>query len=209
MCLSGHRRYPLGSASPAIRRRALDIFENAIEFAFDIGIRIIQVAGYDVYYEPRDAGSCARYADGLHQGADWASQAGIMLGLENVDSENLDSLVKGMEFVHGINSPWLHLYPDIGNLVAMGYDPVSEIEVAVGHLVGVHIKDTILGQVRRIPFGGGIVPFAECFRKLNAINFCGPMVIEMWCDERPDAFDTVVQARRWIEDIQEHARPGG
>ena len=52
MCLSGHRKIPFGSADPAIRAQAAEFMEKAIRFACDTGIRVIQLAGYDVYYEP-------------------------------------------------------------------------------------------------------------------------------------------------------------
>lgn len=51
MCLSGHRKYPIGSSSPEICARGMEIMEKAIQLADDLGIRIIQLAGYDVYYE--------------------------------------------------------------------------------------------------------------------------------------------------------------
>lgn len=51
MCLSGHRKYPIGSADETTRNRGMRIMEKAIELADDLGIRIIQLAGYDVYYE--------------------------------------------------------------------------------------------------------------------------------------------------------------
>ena len=51
MCLSGHRKYPLGSNDPEICARGMEIMEKAIILAEDLGIRIIQLAGYDVYYE--------------------------------------------------------------------------------------------------------------------------------------------------------------
>lgn len=51
MCLSAHRRFPFGSADPAIREKAYLIMDQAIDFAVDLGIRTIQIAGYDVYYE--------------------------------------------------------------------------------------------------------------------------------------------------------------
>ena len=44
MCLSGHRRYSLGSAEGA--EQSLRIMEKAIELADDLGIRIIQLAGF-------------------------------------------------------------------------------------------------------------------------------------------------------------------
>src|SRR5512147_347733 len=51
MCLSGHRKYPLGSHTPEIRQKGLEILYKAIDFAGDIGLRVVQVMGYDVFYE--------------------------------------------------------------------------------------------------------------------------------------------------------------
>ena len=51
MCLSGHRKYPLGSMDEATRKRGMEIMEKALQLAEDLGVRIIQLAGYDVYYE--------------------------------------------------------------------------------------------------------------------------------------------------------------
>lgn len=50
ICLSAHRKYPIGSHFPEIREKGMQIMENAIALAYDLGIRIIQLAGYDVYY---------------------------------------------------------------------------------------------------------------------------------------------------------------
>ena len=44
-----------------IRRRAGEMMQKAITLAIDIGIRIIQLAGYYVYYEPHMAASRDRY----------------------------------------------------------------------------------------------------------------------------------------------------
>ncbi len=51
MCLSAHRRFPLGSEDDATRARGLEIMRKAIRLAQDAGIRVIQLAGYDVYYQ--------------------------------------------------------------------------------------------------------------------------------------------------------------
>ena len=50
ICLSGHRKYPLGDPDAAKRARSLEIMEKAVALAADLGIRTIQLAGYDVYY---------------------------------------------------------------------------------------------------------------------------------------------------------------
>ncbi|MDO4573330.1 MAG: TIM barrel protein, partial [Clostridia bacterium] len=49
ICLSGHRRYPLGSRDAARRARGREMLSRAIELAFQLGVRVIQLAGYDVY----------------------------------------------------------------------------------------------------------------------------------------------------------------
>ncbi len=54
MCLSGHRKYPLGSHEDKIQQKSMEIMKKAIRLADDLGIRIIQLAGYDVYYEESD-----------------------------------------------------------------------------------------------------------------------------------------------------------
>ena len=65
MCLSGHRKYPLGSHDPEIRARGIEIFEKAVELSNDLGIRIIQLAGYDVYYEEGDEKTRGMFLENL------------------------------------------------------------------------------------------------------------------------------------------------
>ena len=85
MGVSGHRDFPLGSPSKEVRERAFEILYRSIELANDLGIKIIQVMGYDVFDEPSNTETKARFLEGLIQGAHWAGSAGVMLALENVD----------------------------------------------------------------------------------------------------------------------------
>jgi L-ribulose-5-phosphate 3-epimerase len=201
--LSAHRKYPLGSAEPALRSKGFDIFRQAIELASELGVKIIQVMGYDVFYEPSTPDSRARFLEGLHQGACWASSAGVMLALENVDVPLVDSVEKAMRFVHIINSPWFSVYPDMGNLVAAGYDPVSQLQLAKNHLVGVHVKDALPGMVRGVPFESGIVPFHDVFKALQQMGFRGPLAVEMWADRDAggNPFPAAVRARELVSHL--------
>jgi L-ribulose-5-phosphate 3-epimerase len=203
MCLSGHRKFPLGSSSPEIRRQGLDILRKAIEFAGDIGLRIVQVMGYDVFYEPSDDGTKARFVEGIKQGVRWAGQAGVMLGLENVDTPYLESVEKGMRLVRELDSPWFQLYPDVGNWAAAGYHPPDEVLLAAGHLVAVHVKDTLPTVLRGVAFGEGIVPFAETFQALAQIGFWGPVGVEMWSDmdASGDPLSSAIAARELVEHL--------
>ena len=206
MGVSAHRKYPLGSTSPEVRQRGLDIFSQSIELAVDLGLRVIQVMGYDVFYEPSTPDTEANFLEGLKIGEKWASAAGVMLALENIDHETVDSVEKAMRFVKELDSPWFNVYPDIGNLAAFGYDPIKQLPLAEGHLVGVHVKDTRPGEVRGVLLEKGIVPFQDSFQLLSRMGFSGPIVMELWAhlDPTGDPFTTAAQALatldKWIDD---------
>ncbi|MEM7800637.1 MAG: L-ribulose-5-phosphate 3-epimerase, partial [Chloroflexota bacterium] len=200
LCLSGHRKYPDGSADPKIRETAHDLMLRAIDFAVDTGIRTIQLAGYYVYYEPHLEDSRKRYRDGLAMALEEASKAGVMLALENVDGDDVMSVSRAMEFVEEFNSPWFQVYPDVGNLAEHGLDVVAEIKRGQNHYVGLHVKDTRPGEPRRVPFGEGITPFIKAFSALNEIGYGGPVMLEMWNDDSPDSLEIIRNARTWVVD---------
>ncbi len=79
MCLSGHRKYPFGASDEAVRARSMEIMEKAILLADDLGIRTIQLAGYDVYYEEGTAQSKALFLENLKKAAEMAAVYGIIL----------------------------------------------------------------------------------------------------------------------------------
>ncbi|MFU8888243.1 MAG: L-ribulose-5-phosphate 3-epimerase [Trueperaceae bacterium] len=198
LCLSAHRRHALGSADPSTRTRAHEIFEAAIDLAVELGVRLIQVAGYFVYYEDETPESRDRYVEGLARGAAAAARAGVMLGIENMDTVGIASLREGLDVLERVGSPWLQLYPDVGNLIERGHDPRAELESARGRMVALHAKDARPGEPRRVPFGEGGVPFADAFARLAAAGYAGPVMVEMWNDDAPDSVQQLAAARAWV-----------
>jgi L-ribulose-5-phosphate 3-epimerase len=204
ICLSGHRRFPLGSADPATRQRAQEIMRGAIELAADTGIRTIQLAGYDVYYEPSTAESLARFEEGLAWAVGMAAQAQVMLAMEIMDTPLMSSITKWLSYAQRIPSPWFQVYPDIGNLSAWGNDVPAELAKAVGRIVAIHLKDTLAvtpgfpGQFRDVPFGKGCVDFVAAFRTLAALGYRGCFLIEMWTDKSENPVREAIQAREWV-----------
>lgn len=210
MCLSGHRKYPLGSHDPETRDCALRILHRAIELADAIGIRIVQLMGYDVFYEPSDDQTRAYFIDGVRCGTRWAGQYGVMLALENVDRPLAASVERALELVHAVNSPWFQLYSDMANLQAAGFHPPEQLALAAGHLVAVHVKDGLPGIIRGVPFEKGDVPFEATFQALAHIGFWGPMTVEMWAqmDAGGDPLASVVAARSLVRRLTDMAWRG-
>lgn len=203
--LSALRKFALGSKERTTRERALELLARAVELALDVGARAVQIPGYYVFFEQHDSESRARFLESLNSGLVHAAQANVMLGLETMDGEGVTSVERAMEIVSEVNSPWLQIYPDVGNLSANGLNVSRELKLGAGRIMGVHLKDTRPGEYRRVPFGAGIVPFTDVFRVLNEIGYQGGYLVEMWNDDAPDAKETILNARRWLEERMSEA----
>jgi L-ribulose-5-phosphate 3-epimerase len=200
MCLSGHRKFPIGSTHPDVRNRGMDLMARAIEFSVDVGIRVVQLAGYDVYYnETSTPESRHNFLENLQKSVELAGRAGVMLAFENMGGPYIDTLGKAMEYVNSINSPWLQIYGDIGNLHAIKADVAYELTMAGKHLIGLHVKDTVPGVIRDIPFGEGSTPFEESFTALEKSGFSGFYVMEMWYRKGEDNIKIIKDAKNFIE----------
>ena len=196
MCLSGHRKYPLGSANPATCARGMEIMEKAVQLAADLGIRIIQLAGYDVYYEDSTPETVERFGKNLKKATMMAAKAGVMLGFETMETEFMNTVGKAMKYVELVNSPYLGVYPDSGNLknaaVTYGTDVYEDIRSGAGHTVAMHLKETVPGKFREIHFGTGHVAFRKTIDTAWEIGV-RRFVTEMW----------YVGQDNWKEDIRE------
>ena len=199
MCLSAHRRFPLGSEDDSVRAQGLEIMRKAIRLAQDVGIRVIQLAGYDVYYQEANNATRERFREGLKQSVEMASRAQVTLAMEIMDYPLMNSISKAMGYAHYLNNPWFQLYPDIGNLSAWDNDVQMELQAGSGHIVAVHVKDTQPGVFKNVPFGNGVVDFEGCFTTLKETGYCGPYLIEMWSETAADPVKEVKAARDWVK----------
>lgn len=210
LCLSAHRRFPLGSEDPAIRQRGLTIMAQAIQLAQDTGIRVIQLAGYDEYYHRSTPQTQRLFREGLQQAVVLASQAQVMLALETMDTPLMNSVSNALGYQRYLDNPWLQIYPDVGNLSAWQQDLHLQLQAGKGHIVAVHIKDTRPGEFKNVPFGEGIVDFRHCFSTLYHSGYRGPYLIEMWSGDSPQAVTHIREARRRVtEQMQLAGLPAG
>lgn len=198
MCFSAQRKYSLGSLGKEKHDRAMYIMEKAVDFAAEVGIRIVQLAGYDCYYEEANEETREEFIRNLKIACTIAARKGVMMGFETMmDREFISTVEKGMEFVNICQSPYLGVYPDIGNLTAarldFGYEKSvnDDLLTGRGHIVAAHLKETIQKKDRSIPWGTGLTDYVSNIRVLKDMGvrmFNG----EFWCDY-PD---------RWEENLK-------
>ncbi len=206
LCLSGHRRFPLGSHDPETRKVSRELMNKAILLAVDLGIRTIQLAGYDVYYEEGDPDTQKWFLEGLKESLELAARENVMLSMEIMDTLYMSSMVRFLNLRKKLGSPWFTVYPDIGNLSAWGNDVDQELSLGIEYISAIHLKDTLAvtpdfpGQFRDITFGEGCVDFVSVFKTLNKLNYKGPLLIEMWTEKNSAALRIINDARLWIID---------
>ena len=103
---SGHRRFPMGSNDPHTEEKSMDLMKKCIEFAQDIGVRNIQLAGYDVYYEEKSTDTHKRFIKNLRQACTWAEEAQVILSIETMDDPYINSIEKYLAIEQEIKSPF-------------------------------------------------------------------------------------------------------
>lgn len=203
MCLSGHRKYPLGSHDKEIQKKSLEIMEKAIDFAADLGIRIIQLAGYDVYYEDGDLYTNHDFETNLKKCVEMAAEKGIVLGFETMETPFMDTVEKAMRYVNLVSSPYLGVYPDIGNLknasLLYGVDVDVDLMCGKGHIFASHLKETVPGKYREIPFGTGHTEFVKNIKTLKRLGV-RMFVGEFWYVNNEDWQDVVKNAGVFLRD---------
>lgn len=203
MCLSGHRKYPLGSLDETTRNRGMRIMEKAIELSDDLGIRIIQLAGYDVYYDKGNEETRRLFSENLKKAVEMAARSGIILAFETMETDFMNTVKKAMEHVNRVNSPYLGVYPDCGNITnaakTYGTDEISDLRSGEGHIFAVHLKETIPGKFREVPFGTGHVKFEDIIKtswNMGVRRF----VTEFWYTGNGNYREEIKNAREFMDE---------
>lgn len=204
MCLSAHRKYSFGSPDKEKEIRSIDIMRKAINFACDIGIRIIQLAGYDVYYEESTQETKERFTSNLKKAVEMAAQKGVVLGFETMETPFMNNVTKAMKYVDKINSPYLQVYPDIGNVTIGANDVRTDLLNGRGRIVAAHFKETAPNIFRDMRFGEGTVDFVEAIRTLDSIGV-KMFVAEFWHQQGQDYMKELKHTHSFLHEKYEQA----
>ena len=208
MCLSGHRRFPFGSKNKEIRDKAFEIMEKGIILAQKLGVRVIQLATYDVYYEEGDFQTRDYFKMNLKEAAIMAAKQGVLLGFETMETPFMDTVEKAMAYVKDVDQAYLGVYPDIGNLknasLLYNVDVNEDIMTGKGHIFATHLKETVPGKYREIPFGTGHTEFVRNIKTLKRLGV-RMFVGEFWYVGNDDWKQVIIDANDFLRDKLEQA----
>jgi sugar phosphate isomerase/epimerase len=172
--------------------RSLDFVMNAIRFAAEAGIPIVNT--YEGHRETPGATEDETIAEIVHNArrlAAYGERRGVAVTLEphGPYSTNLERLHR---IVEGVRSKWFGVNLDTGNTYIAGGDPAEYLETLYGSVKMFHVKDvapqlskSTRGKstgiaVSAVPVGGGVNAknIRRCIEILKKRRWSGTLIVE-------------------------------
>ena len=183
MSVSALTKYALGDPDPEIRNRGVEIMEKSIELAADLGIRTVMLPGYDIYYGESSVETKRLFLENITHAAEAGERLGVLLGFETMENEFMNTVGKAMKYVSLVNSTYMKIYPDAGNItnaaVLHKHDAMEDLTLGRGNLISLHLKETKPGIFREVPCLEGHVDFEKIIQTAWSLGV-RRFVTELW-----------------------------
>ncbi|MCQ2457160.1 MAG: L-ribulose-5-phosphate 3-epimerase [Clostridia bacterium] len=201
--LSALGTYTLGHPDNSISSRGMDIFRHTVEFAEDLGIRLIQIPGADMpKFDPRSEATHERFMDNLQSAVSFASSRGVMIALENMENDYMDTAEKSRKTTDLINSPYLQLYLDSGNITNAHANNMpailKDLDFAANRLAAFHFKEVTPVRYGGLFYGDGWVNFEPIAKKAYALG-ARRFTMEYWYTGNTGWRDDLKKARQYCD----------
>jgi len=165
--------YPLTDPDPAKRERAIEITQAQLRLASWLGVdAILCVPGVVTSEVPYDV-AYRRAQEALERLIPVAESVGVVISVENVWNKFLLSPLEMARFVDELESPWVQVYFDVGNVLVFGY-PQHWIRILGHRIKKVHVKDFRIGIGNIRGFANllqGDVPWAEVRQAFAEVGY--------------------------------------
>lgn len=163
MSVSALTKFAIGDPDDAKRNRGVEILNKSIELAADLGIRVVMVPGYDIYFGESTLETKRLFLENIKKATEYAAACGVVLGFETMENEFMNTVGKAMKYVSLVDSPYLKIYPDCGNItnaaVLHSHDVCEDLSLGKNNVVALHLKESKPGIFREVPYFTGHVPF--------------------------------------------------
>lgn len=204
MCVSALTKYSIGNADNVLCERGMEIAEKSIELAADLGVRIVMIPGYDTFYQPSTPETQARFAENLKKVAMIGAKHGVLVELETMENNFMNTVWKAIYYANDINSVYLGVYPDSGNTknaaVNLGHSEIQDLISGKGHVAALHLKETVPGKFREIEYGTGHVDFEGVIKTAWEIGV-RRYVTEFWYTGNENWKQDVIKAQNMASTI--------
>ena len=193
----------LSADDPADRAQGLAWHKRQVDIVAELGAVAYTGALYghpgNVQRRIPPADEYPRTAEGLHSLADYAAQRGVAIVLEPMShfrTHLVNTPAQMMRLIDLADHDNLRVLLDTYHLVTEICDYGDAIRTAAPRLWGLHA----CGSNRGVP-GGGIIPWADVFGALKAIDFNGYLMLETYNSTVGDPPGTFAHQRSMFHDV--------
>lgn len=174
-------KYSFTSCDPKIRQKAKEIAIKQLEIAKLLGADTVlmvpgvvdEEVGYDRAFE--------RALEAFSELKEYAEKLEVHIGLENVWNKFLLSPLEFKDFIDKVDSPFVGIYLDVGNVVYTGY-PEQWIKILGKRIKKVHFKDfrRSIGNINGfVDLLSGDVNFPAVMRAFTTTGYNDYVIAEM------------------------------
>lgn len=157
--------------NPSEKDKAVDLITRSLKFAQSIEASVLMLCNFFAAH-PDTPEKIAQTVTVLREAAVSAGELGVKIALESPLSAS-----ELLAMLEAVDSDNVGVYYDVGNAVALGFDPVKEIKQLHGHILGMHIKDTRL-KLGDSHLGQGRVDLAGCREAMREIGYNEWLILE-------------------------------
>lgn len=192
----------VGLVIPELREHRCQVALKYSDLAHELGVTSLAA---HVGFLPQDPTSTEYIAliDVLRRIADRYGENGQTFRLET----GQESAKELLRLIEAVNRPNVGVNLDVANFILYNTDdPLHALDRLGPYIWGVHCKDGIRPATPRtlgteVPIGQGEVRFPELIRKLMALGYSGPLIIER--EHGPQVREDVRAAREYLKGLME------
>ena len=117
----------------------------------------------DIYYGESTIQTKQFFLENIKKAAEITEKEGVLIGFETMENDFMNTVGKAMKYVRLVDSSYLKVYPDAGNITNAGVklqqDVCEDMLLGKGNMIALHLKETRPGVFREVPFLTGHVDF--------------------------------------------------
>lgn len=195
---------------PVQRRRELHYFQADTALCAQLGIRYLRVLAGQAHTETARIDGIRRALENIRHANLTAKEYGITLLYENHSKPSAWEYTDFsypidifMEILDGLRDTDVRLNFDIGNVVALGLDPLELLPRVMDRIETIHVSDMEKsGTFAPVAIGTGAVPIRRIFSHLKNNGFKNWLCIE---EASNRGFPGIAQAAAWVREAWEKA----
>jgi sugar phosphate isomerase/epimerase len=175
------------------KEKSVQIISLSLRFSSAVGAKIMLLCGFlvsnpDTEEKRENLASVVKAIEPI------AQKLGVAIALElPLPAREFAALVDR------INSRQVGIYYDLGNAVALGFDPAEEVRTLGSRIIALHVKDS-LDKLGALHLGKGKLNLEAAIKAIHDIKYDGWVMLETFADDENEIRNDIAKIRRLMSE---------